>query len=109
MTVREWLDQYSDENVMSDESNGLLVMDGYDDCIVGVAHRFGPSGHETFVVYDRRRILQKLMAEGLSEDEAFEFHEFNQSGAFLGPHTPAFLDKPEPVLMVEEETPEVEY
>ena len=89
--VRAWLDQYSDDNVMDDESNGLLVMDGFDDCIVGVCHRF----NDTFVVYDRRKVIAKLMADGMTEEEAVEFHQFNQLGAWVGDHTPAFIDTPE--------------
>ena len=94
MTLRAWLDKYSDENVMGDESNGLLVMDGYDDCIVGVVTRLGPQGHETFTVYDKRRVLQRLMAEGMDYTEALEFHEFNQLGAWVGPRTPVFVHTP---------------
>jgi hypothetical protein len=98
MTMRDWIDQYSDENVMDDESNGLLVMDGFDDCIVGIGSRFGSAGHEQFVIYARRKVIEKLMKrDGMSEEEAVEFHEFNQVGAFVGPHTPAFLDTPEPI------------
>ena len=89
--MRDWLDKYSDENVMGDDSNGLLVMDGYDDCIVGVVHRF----NDTFVLYDRQRVLQRLMAEGMSYAEALEFHEFNQVGGWVGPHTVGFLETPE--------------
>jgi hypothetical protein len=102
--MREWVNQYSDEFVMGDDSNGLTVMDGYDDCIIGIATRFGHGGYETFVVYDRRRVLRRLMAEGMSEEEAQEFHGFNQEAAFVGPHTPAFLDTPEPVSDIEDDT-----
>lgn len=81
--VRAWLDE-------SPEAEGLLTMDGFDDCIVGVAYQFNRS----FVVYDRQKVIEKLMADGMSHDEAVEFHEFNQAGAWVGDHTPAFLDLP---------------
>jgi hypothetical protein len=94
MTLRDWIDQYSDEN----GDAPLVLMDGFDDCIVGVGARLGSSGYEQFVLYDRRKVIAKLMQrDGMSEDEALEFHEFNQVGAYVGPHTPAFLDTPEPI------------
>lgn len=65
----------------------LLVMDGYDDCIVGVARRF----NDVFVVYDREKVIQKLVADGMTEEEADEFFEFNQVGAWSGRATPAFM------------------
>lgn len=95
--MREWLDTVSDER-FSDTSDGLLVMDGFDDCIVGICHRFG----DTFVVYDQRKVIAKLMADGMREDEATEFHNFNQLGAWHGDHTPGFIETPDS----EEENPE---
>lgn len=89
--MRAWVDEKSDENVMGDESNGLLVMDGYDDCIVGIVWQF----NRAFVLYDRQKVIAKLMKQdGMTEEEAWEFHEFNQASAWVGDHTPAFLDTP---------------
>jgi hypothetical protein len=88
--MRDWVDQYSDECVMGDESNGLLAMDGYDDCIAGIVRRF----NDTFVLYDHQKVIAKLMAQGMSEDEAVEFWEFNQVGGWHGDHTVGFLLKP---------------
>jgi hypothetical protein len=66
----------------------LLVMDGYDDCIVGVVERFG---QEPIVCYDKDKVIQKLQGGGMSRDEAIEFFEFHQLGAWIGDLTPCFL------------------
>jgi len=66
----------------------LLTMDGYDDCIVGVVERFGQN---PIVCYDKDKVLQKLVEDGCSEDEAAEFWSFNQIGAWAGDATPCFL------------------
>lgn len=89
--VRAWLDRVSDERYNTDESNGLLVMDDFDDCIVGVCHRF----NDSFVVYDRKKVIAKLMADGMSEEEAEEFHSYNQLGGWNGEHTPGFIETPD--------------
>lgn len=89
-TPREFVDRFSDEHFGEGE-DGLLVMDGFDDCIIGVGQRFT----DHFVIYDLRKVLDKLMADGMSEEEAIEFHEFNQLGAWVGPRTPVFLHLPE--------------
>ena len=94
MTKREWVDEYSDEFVQDDDSNGLLVMDGYDDCIVGIAERLSNEGPLQFVVYDRNKVLAKLMKDGMSHEEALDYHLFNQVGGYYGPHTVAFIDLP---------------
>jgi len=71
------------------EEHELLVMDGFDDCIVGTIR--GVDGG-TILVYDREKVIQELMSQGMDRDGAEEFHEFNQAGAYMGPQTPIFLD-----------------
>jgi len=66
----------------------MLTMDGYDDCIAGICIRFG---QEPVIIYDRAKVIARLMNDGMTEDEAEEFHEFNQAGAWVGERTPAFL------------------
>lgn len=84
-TQREWVDEMANETGAT-----LLLMEGFDDCIVGtVSH-----ANRTFVVYDRHRIIKKLMDEqAMTEEEAWEFHEFNQACAFVSENTPGFLDR----------------
>jgi len=65
-----------------------LFMDGYDDCIVGLVRRFAM---ESVVVYDEAKAIQKLMADGASQEEAEEFFEYNQIGAWMGEKSPFFL------------------
>ena len=70
------------------EENNLLKMDGFDDCIVGIVERYGC---HPLVCYSRKRVIQKLIQDGMSEDEANEFFEYSQLGAFVGEKTPCFL------------------
>lgn len=78
----------------------LLVMDGHDDAIIGVGQRFT----DYFVVYDLKKVISTLMEDGMTYEEAVEFHEFNQVGAWVGPRTPVFLHTPDENV---EETPEM--
>lgn len=70
------------------EQDELLVMDGYDDCIVGVVERYGLPA---IICYDKLMVIQKLIDDGMSEDEAYEFWSFNQIGAWLGEGTPCYM------------------
>jgi len=36
-------------------------------------------------------VIQKLIDDGLSEDDAYEFWSYNQIGAWLGEGTPCFM------------------
>lgn len=68
--------------------DALLFMDGHDDAIIGVAERDGAF----VVVYDQNRVLRKLcQRDGMNDEEAEEFFEFNIAGAFMGDQTPIFM------------------
>ena len=86
MTAREWIDELADE-----QEYDLTVMDGFDDCIVGIVERCSDS---PVVCYDREKVIAQLMSEGMSEEEAEEYFSFNQMGAWVGDSTPYFLTRP---------------
>ena len=68
-----------------------LIMDGYDDCAIGVLERFGM---EPIVLYDKEKVINKLVENGCDDHEgANEFYEFNQLGGWHGDLTPGFLIK----------------
>ena len=70
------------------EYKDLLKMDGYDDCIVGIAERFGQN---SYFIYDKQLVLEKIQKDGMSYEDALEYYEFNQLGAYVGETTPAFF------------------
>jgi len=70
------------------DENEFQIMDGYDDCIVGIVERFG---QDPIVCYDKSSVLAKLVADGCDEYEAEEFFQFNQIGAWVGDSTPCFI------------------
>lgn len=78
-TLREMIECFNEE---------ALVMDGYDDCIIGVAECFGKSPS---VVYDVNKVLEKLMGDGMTHEEALEYYDYNMVGAYVGESTPIFV------------------
>lgn len=67
----------------------ILFMDGYDDCLMmRVGRRFDSP---CLAVYDTARVIEKLMADGMTRNEAWEYFEFNQIGAWVGERTPLFI------------------
>lgn len=67
----------------------MMIMNGFDDCIIGVCYRFG---QEPILAYDVSKIIDTLMGDGMSEDEALEYYNFNQIGAWIGDTTPCFVE-----------------
>lgn len=77
-------------DVLTEENPEALFADGFEDALVGVCRRFG---QPTLAAYDRTKCIDILVKrDGMSEEEAEEFFEFNVIGAWMGDSTPVFLD-----------------
>jgi len=73
---------------LNEENPEALLADGFEKCLVGISYQYGrpPLG-----CYDYNRCIKKLMKDGMNQDEAIEFFEFNTLGAWLGENTPVFI------------------
>ncbi len=68
----------------------ILLMDDFDDCVIGICNRFG---QDPIVAYDYNLVINKMVNEWeMDIDEALEYYEFNQIGAWVGDKTPCFVE-----------------
>jgi hypothetical protein len=72
---------------ISEEHPDLLTLDGFDEAVVGIVERAGLLA----VCYNRTKIINILMRD-MNYEEAMEYYEFNILGAYMGEHTPVYLD-----------------
>ena len=83
MTIKKILDIYPNEN--------FLRTDGFDDCIIGVSHRYG---EPLLLAYDKEKVIKKLMKrDNMTIEDALEFYTYNIIGAWVGKQTPIFIEK----------------
>ena len=76
------------EDLYSDDEPDILFADGYDSAIEGVVW----DGERTRVVYRMESILNILMDQGMTYDEASEYFDFNVAGSNVGVYTPLYLE-----------------
>ena len=64
----------------------LLTADGLDDAVIGVA------SDNSKVVYSADKVIGILKdRDGMTDEEALEYFEYNIAGAYVGPSTPLFV------------------
>jgi len=74
---------------LEDLEDGQLTADGLEDAIVGIGYR---CGQIPLVVYSVEKCIEIFMKrDGMSEEDAWEFFEFNTAGAWAGEGTPIWL------------------
>lgn len=66
----------------------MLKADGFDEAIIGVGYR---CGQPDIIAYDVNKCIKILMDQGMTDEEAMEFFEFNVVGAWVGEETPIFV------------------
>jgi hypothetical protein len=66
-----------------------LLADGFEDALIGYGTRFSYD----VAVYSTAKCLEILMKrDGMTDEEALEYFEFNVTGAYVGENTPVFLE-----------------
>jgi hypothetical protein len=73
-----------------EEKTTYLKADGFDDCLIGIGLSFGRNGT---LVYDQAKVIEKLEQQGMTNEEAFEYYEYNILGACLGDNMPIFVEQ----------------
>lgn len=71
-------------------NNEMLFLDGYsNNCIIGV--RFRKDAKVVSAYSDFDCINSLIESDGMSEEDAIEFFEYNTRGSYVGEHTPVFV------------------
>jgi len=71
-----------------DDSETLLAIEGMNDCIVGIGRR---CSKPDVLVYSHAMLVASFVRQGMTETEAYEWVEFNITGAWLGDKTPIVI------------------
>ena len=80
-TLCEYFSQWED-------FEGTLFIDEFDAAFVGFGWQFNAGPIAT---YDQDLVMEILMADGTSEEDALEHFNFNIIGGYVGERTPIFL------------------
>lgn len=78
--LREFCEEHGDDD--------LVVYHGFDHCVIGIGEQFsnGP-----VLIYDREKVIDTLVKDGMTWEEAWEHFYFNIAGGWVGERTPIFV------------------
>jgi hypothetical protein len=78
MILDQIVENYPDEEI--------LKADGLDDGIIGVEE------NSMRLVYSKSKVIEILMSEDMTEEDALEHYYYNIVGAYVGKKTPIFVE-----------------
>jgi hypothetical protein len=84
--TREKIEEICESAVGGEKEAGTLLADGLDAGFLGVTD-------DGVAVYSKEKCVRALMEQdGLSDEEAIEFLEFNTFNTYVGEMTPMFIN-----------------
>jgi hypothetical protein len=73
---------------LMEQYDGCLMADGFEEALIGFGTRF----NNPVTIYDLNKCIAILVdGDGMSQEEALEYMDFNVLGAYVGEETPIFL------------------
>ena len=70
-------------------ANNVILADDLEPAFVGIGTQF----NKDFAIYDVQKCIEEFTRQGMTEEEAVEYFEFNVQGSWAGEFTPIFLTK----------------
>lgn len=78
-----------DLDELFEQAEGAIILDGFNEAIIGLVEEFGNGPR---ILYSRDKILQIMQdRDGMTEEEAIEFYDYNILGMFAGEQNPVML------------------
>jgi len=77
MTLNEIFDLYPEDE--------FLKADGFDDAVIGI------EPNSMVLIYNREKMIEILMEQDLTYEDAIEYLEFNTWNAYVGKKTPLYI------------------
>lgn len=78
MILDQIVENYPDEEI--------LKADGLDDAILGIEE------NSMKLVYSKSKVIEILMSEDMTEEDALEHYYYNIVGVYVGEKTPIFVE-----------------
>ncbi len=80
--------------IKNNPDKSFLTADGLDEAVIGVTQDGIPR-----LIYSKALCVKVLMdRDGMEEEEAMEFLDFNTYGSYMGEQTPIFTDEFDDVI-----------
>ena len=78
--------------VLEEENPEAFLADGLDRALIGIYRARWIENNMPVAVYSTCRIIEELVKQGMDEEEAVEWFDFNIEGAYIGEYTPIYID-----------------
>ena len=76
------------DKLLKEREESVVFADGLEKAFIGIGYQF----HTPVALYSKNKAIQCLIDQGMDEEQALEYYDFNIAGAYVGDNTPIFLE-----------------
>ena len=76
------------DKLLKEREESVIFADGLEEAFIGIGYQF----HAPVALYSKNKAIQCLIDQGMDEEQALEYFDYNIAGAYVGENTPIFLE-----------------
>ena len=74
--------------ILKEREESVLLADGLEESFIGIGYQFSTP----IAIYSKKKAIQYFMEQGIDEEQAHEYFDYNVIGSYVGEQTPIFLE-----------------
>ena len=76
------------DKLLKEREESVVFADGLEEAFIGIGYQF----HSPIALYSKNKAIQCLIDQGMDEEQAYEYFDYNIAGSYVGENTPIFLE-----------------
>jgi hypothetical protein len=76
------------DKLLKEREESVMFADGLEEAFIGIGYQF----HSPVALYSKNKAIQCLIDQGMDEEQAYEYFDYNIAGSYVGDNTPIFLE-----------------
>lgn len=74
--------------ILKEREESFLLADRLEEAFLGIGYQF----NTPIAIYSKAKAIQYFMEQGMDEEQACEYFDYNVIGSYVGEQTPIFLE-----------------
>ena len=76
------------DKLLKEREESVVFADGLEEAFLGIDYQV----HTPIALYSKNKAIQCLIDQGMDEEQAYEYFDYNIAGSYVGENTPIFLE-----------------
>jgi hypothetical protein len=76
------------DKLLKEREESAVFADGLEEAFIGIGYQF----NTPIAIYSKKKAIQYFMEQGMDEEGAYEYFDYNVIGSYVGGQTPIFLE-----------------